>query len=112
MNAFRAIGRAVGATRLAYHPDFIEDGFLEAFWGGCSFAECAAVLERSMGPPQPSIDAIDAAIADATDHGVPRVWFLEDIAACDGHFDQISKARAATESVQVPAEEGVPDAER
>jgi hypothetical protein len=37
---------------------------------------CVRQLRSSMGPPQPSVESIDPALAVEAEHGVPPVWFL------------------------------------
>ncbi len=75
LQAFRSIARALGATSLAYFAD--NDHVDDLFWDGKPQEECIALLERMLGPPQPSLESIDPAVVKATARGVPSVWFLE-----------------------------------
>ncbi len=77
--AFRRIAEALGASRLAYLPD--DDPLtLDALTDGASLDDCIAEMRRRWGPPQASVESIDREVIEATEHGVPRVWFLEDVA--------------------------------
>jgi hypothetical protein len=76
--AFRSIALALGANRIAYIPD--DDLLtLDAMNDGASLDECIAEMGRRWGPPQASVESIDRRIVEATDHGVPMVWFLEEV---------------------------------
>jgi hypothetical protein len=75
--AFRSIARALESTKLVYFADNdVVDGlFLE----GKNQDECVALLEQSWGPHQASIESIDPKIVQATEHGVPTIWYVERI---------------------------------
>lgn len=75
--AFREIGRALGATTLAYFPD--DDHVIGTFWDGGSLSQCISLLAEKYGEPQPSIENISADIAAETDRRVPLVWYVEQI---------------------------------
>jgi hypothetical protein len=61
---------------MALSHDSIEQ-IHELFWSGARQGECVAALHAVLGPPQPSINAIDPHIAGMTERTVPEVWYLE-----------------------------------
>jgi hypothetical protein len=76
--AFRSIAVALGASRIAYLRD--DDPLtLDALTDGASLDDCIAEMGRRWGPPQASVECIAQEIVEATEHGVPTVWFLEEV---------------------------------
>jgi hypothetical protein len=76
--AFRAIARALGASRVVYLGD--DDPITDAAeYDGASLDACIAEMERRWWPPQPSIESIAPDVVKATDHRVPSVWYIETI---------------------------------
>ena len=76
--AFRSIAFALGASRIAYLHDH-DPLTLDALYDGASLDDCVAEMGRRWGPPQASVESIAPEIAEATEHGVPSVWFLEEV---------------------------------
>ena len=74
--AFRSIATALGSGLMAITHDNT-DVVHETFWAGATLDECCAALEATLGPSQPTVDAIDLSVASATEHHVPDVWYLE-----------------------------------
>lgn len=74
--AFRSIAAALGAEMMAITHDST-DVVHETFWGGATLDDCCATLEAALGPPQPTVDAVDPRVVSATQHRVPDVWYLE-----------------------------------
>ena len=52
-------------------------------YDGASLDDCIAEMGRKWGPPQASVESIAPEIAEATEHGVPSVWFLEAVCRTD-----------------------------
>jgi hypothetical protein len=76
--AFRKIAALLGGSRVVYMPDddlIIYDARSE----GATLDDCIAALKRRWGPPQESVEVIDPDVVQATNHGVPTVWFVETI---------------------------------
>lgn len=74
--AFRALGQAIGATRLTVCDSMCDD-LLTAFVEGAGTADCIALLHASMGPPQHSIEAIRPEFVKQAENRVPSIWFTE-----------------------------------
>ncbi|WP_435020127.1 hypothetical protein TA3x_001661 [Tundrisphaera sp. TA3] len=76
--AFRTIARVLGASFMAIHAD--SDAVNDLFWGGRSAWECAERMEQLWGPPEGSVERVEARIVEAAGLYLPgSVWFLEDI---------------------------------
>jgi hypothetical protein len=73
--AFRRIADAFGASCMALYADSCEVDDL--FWSGRTQEQCIELMERMWGPPQRSVEEVDAWIAAAAERTVPLVWFLE-----------------------------------
>lgn len=79
LDAFRAIATALGATTMICFPD--NDALFDMFWDGEPLKAFIRNLEETVGPPQPSIEAISAQIIADTEKGVPDVWFTDNLPA-------------------------------
>jgi hypothetical protein len=76
--AFRSIAEALRSDTMALSHDSTERVH-QIFWSGARQSECVAALQVALGPPQPSVDAIDPRIAAMTDRTVPDVWYFEQV---------------------------------
>ena len=74
--AFRSIAEALSSDTMALSHDSTEQVH-EIFWSGARQVDCVATLHSALGPPQPSIEAIEPRIAAMTERTVPDVWYLE-----------------------------------
>lgn len=73
--AFRRIVRALGGTEMIVFSD--DEDVNNEFWEGRSYSTCLEQLNRTEGPPQPTIETIDPKIVRDCEHGVPAVWYRE-----------------------------------
>jgi hypothetical protein len=78
LTAFRAIARALHSPKLALCHDSL-DAVEDVFYDGGTQEECIAKLRSEIGDPQPSVEWIAPKIEAMTEHGVPDVWFLDEI---------------------------------
>ena len=77
--AFRSIARVLGAKSLVFFADNgIADDLVPAVIDdGITQQECMAILQRTYGPPQSSVENIAPEIVAQTERGVPSVWYVE-----------------------------------
>jgi hypothetical protein len=68
----------MGSAKLALCADSRDD-VMDVFFANGSQDECIAQMRSTMGPPQPSVETISPEVVAQTEHGVPSVWFLDDL---------------------------------
>jgi len=77
LSAFRSIAAALGADVMVITHDSVEavyDVFETAGLDGC-----IALLQETMGAPQPDVESVDSAVVAETEESVPDVWYLEQV---------------------------------